>query len=56
LLGYVTILTKVKCYHRVVYDNFVFQQDSALGASYIQHSPTAAVQNSRLPFSRAITP
>jgi len=30
LLGYVTILTNVRCYYRVVYNNFVFQQDGAL--------------------------
>jgi len=42
-------------YHRVVYNNFVFQQDSAPGASCSQHSPTAAVQNSQLPFSCAMT-
>ena len=36
---------------RVVYDNFVFQQDNVPGASCIQHSPTVAVQNSQLPFS-----
>jgi len=30
LLGYLTISTNVKCYYRVVYNNFVFQQDSAL--------------------------
>jgi len=34
----------------------VFQQDSAQhGASCIQHSPTAAVQNSQLSFSWAMT-
>jgi len=29
LLGYPTISTNVKCYYRFVYNNFVFQQDSA---------------------------
>jgi len=29
LLGYLTISTNVECYYRVVYNNFVFQQDSA---------------------------
>jgi len=49
LLGY---LTNVRCYYfNVVYNNVVFQQDNAPGASCVQHSPTAAVQNSQLPFS-----
>jgi len=34
-------------------NRFVFQQDSAPGASCIQHSSTAAVQNSQLPLSLA---
>ena len=54
LLGHLTISTHVKCYYRVVYNNFVFQQNSAPGASCIQHSPTVAVQNSQLPFSCAM--
>jgi len=29
LLGYFTISTNVRCYDCVVYNNFVFQQDSA---------------------------
>ena len=29
LLGYLTILTNVRCYYRVVYNDFVFEQDSA---------------------------
>jgi len=41
----------VEAVKRVVYDNFVFQQVSAHGASCSQHSPTVAVQNSQLPFS-----
>ena len=51
LLGYVTISTSVRRYYQVVYNDFVFQEDSA---SCVQHSPTAAVQNSQLPFSWAM--
>jgi len=46
LLGYLALSTNVNCYYRIIYVNFVFQQDSVAGASYIQHSPTAAVQES----------
>ena len=49
LLGYLALSTNVNCYYRIIYVNFVFQQDSVAGASYIQHSPTAAVQNCQLP-------
>jgi len=53
LLGYLAMSTNVRCYYRVVYDNFVFQQDSAPGASCVKHSPSVAVQNSQIPFSGA---
>jgi len=29
LLGYLTISTNVRCYYCIIYNNFVFQQDSA---------------------------
>jgi len=30
LLGYLSISTDVRCYYRIVYNNFIFQQVSAL--------------------------
>jgi len=46
---YLKLSTNVRCYYRVIYNNFVFQQDIAPGRSCIQHSPTAAaVQSSQL--------
>ena len=41
-----TISTYATCYYHVIYNNFVFQQDSALVHLGVQHSPAAAVQNS----------
>jgi len=29
LLGYLTVSTNVLCYYRLVYNNFVFERDSA---------------------------
>jgi len=55
LLGYLTISTNVRCYYHVICNNFVFEQDSAPGASCIQHSPTARVQNTQLLLSWAMT-
>ena len=49
VLGYLALSTNVNCYYRIIYVNFVFQQDIVAGASYIHHSPTAAVQNSQPP-------
>jgi len=41
------------CYYCVIYNNFVFQQDSALD---LHQTAAAAVQNFQLPFSWAVDP
>jgi len=48
MLLFQQILDAIK---RLAGDNFVSEQDSPLvHLSFMQHSPTAAVQNSQLPF------
>ena len=52
ILLYELMLDAIKC---VIDDSFVFQQDSAPGVFCIQQSLTAAVQNSQLHFSCAMS-
>ena len=50
-MGYLTISTNIRRYEEVIDINFIFQQYSALTDSYyIQHSPTATVQNAHFSF------
>jgi len=49
-LGYLTILTNVRCYYHIIYNNFIFQEDGAPGASCIQHSLVELLQCKTLNF------
>jgi len=53
-LGYLTISTNVRCYYRVFYNNFVFQQDSAL--AHLAFNTVKLLQRKTLNFPSKLRP